>query len=204
MIKTIIFDFGDVFINLDKQAIHRDLNKLGIPEITSEMYEVAAQYEKGLITTDYLLQSFIKMFPAVSKQEFRLAWNSMILNFPEYRLEFISRLSEEQNFNLMLLSNTNELHIQQVIKNMSMDRYNRFKNCFNKFYLSHEIHLSKPNQDIYQFVLETNNLSAEETLFIDDTKVNTDAAALMGIHTWNNNPETEDIVDLFTIKRELF
>lgn len=204
MIKTIIFDFGDVFINLDKQAIHRDFKELGIPEITPEMYEVAAQYEKGLITTDYLLHSFIKMFPELSKQEFSLAWNSMILDFPEHRLEFISRLSEKKKFNLILLSNTNELHIQQVIKSMSLVRYNRFKNCFNKFYLSHEIHLSKPNQDIYQFVLETNDLSAQETLFIDDTKVNTDAAALLGINTWNNDPKNEDVVDLFTIKRELF
>ena len=36
MIKTIIFDFGDVFINLDKPAIIRELKKLGVPFINSE------------------------------------------------------------------------------------------------------------------------------------------------------------------------
>ena len=87
---------------------------------------------------------------------------------------------------------------------MSLTNYNRFKNCFDKFYLSHEINLSKPNLDIYEFVLNENNLTAEECFFIDDTKENTDAASSLDINVWNNNPETEDIVDLFTINKDLF
>ena len=41
MIKTIIFDFGDVFINLDKTAIDRELYKLGVTTITEEMLQTA-------------------------------------------------------------------------------------------------------------------------------------------------------------------
>ena len=41
MINTLIFDFGDVFINLDKPAIERSMNKLGISTITNEMLEIA-------------------------------------------------------------------------------------------------------------------------------------------------------------------
>lgn len=204
MIKTIIFDFGDVFINLDKPAIERELQTLGVPSISAEMYAVASKYEKGRITTEQLLQSFNTMFPNISKNEFSKAWNSIILDFPNHRLEFIEQLSKEKNYNLILLSNTNELHIQQVVKNMSLSNYNRFKNCFDKFYLSHEIHLSKPNLDIYEFVLNENGINAKECLFIDDTKENTDAAYILGINVWNNNPLTEDIVNLFTIKKDLF
>ena len=87
---------------------------------------------------------------------------------------------------------------------MSLTNYNRFKNCFDKFYLSHEIQLSKPNLDIYKYVINENSLNAKECLFIDDTKENTDAASLLGINVWNNNPVTEDIVNLFTIKKDLF
>ena len=204
MIKTIIFDFGDVFINLDKPAIERELQTLGVPSISTEMYAIASKYEKGHITTEQLLQSFNTMFPNISKNEFSYAWNSIILDFPEHRLEFIEELSKEKKYNLILLSNTNELHIKQVVKNMSLSNYSRFKNCFDKFYLSHEIHLSKPNLDIYEFVLNENSLNSKECLFIDDTKENTDAASLLGINVWNNNPVTEDIVNLFTIKKDLF
>jgi len=205
IVKTIIFDFGDVFINLDKPAIERELIKLGVPEsIPLDLYHVASEYEKGLISTKNLTNYFSNKFPHISIEDFITAWNSIILDFPEYRLQFIERLASENNYNLILLSNTNNLHIEQVIENMSFERYQRFKNCFNKFYLSQEIHLSKPSAAIYEFVLNENKLNSNECLFIDDLKENTDAASKLGINTWNLNPEQEDVINLFTIKKDLF
>lgn len=204
MIKTIIFDFGDVFINLDKPAIEKELLKLGVSEITEEMYHYVSQYEKGLISTKNLTNYFSTEFSGISELDFAYAWNSIILDFPNHRFEFIETLSNEQKFNLILLSNTNALHIEKVIEIMGLNKYNRFKGFFSKFYLSHEIHLSKPNTNIYEFVLNENNLNAKECLFIDDTYENTKAASLLGIHTWNNNPKTEDVVNLFTTNNHLF
>ena len=51
MIKNIIFDFGDIFINLDKKATHKELEKLGVSNISDEIMSVVHQYEKGLITS---------------------------------------------------------------------------------------------------------------------------------------------------------
>ena len=181
MINTLIFDFGDVFINLDKPAIERSMNKLGISTITNEMLEIAMNYEKGLISTDVFITSFTKKFPMISNKEFTTAWNSIILDFPEHRLTFIEHLASLKKYKLILLSNTNELHIEQVIENMSLDRYLRFKNCFDQFYLSHEIKLRKPDHSIYEFVLIKNKLIAKNCFFIDDTKENTDAASILGI-----------------------
>ena len=197
MINTLIFDFGDVFINLDKPAIERSMNKLGISTITNEMLEIAMNYEKGLISTDVFITSFTKKFPMISNKEFTTAWNSIILDFPEHRLTFIEHLASLKKYKLILLSNTNELHIEQVIENMSLDRYLRFKNCFDQFYLSHEIKLRKPDHSIYEFVLIKNNLISKNCFFIDDTKENTDAASILGIRACNNNPKNEDVIDLF-------
>jgi putative hydrolase of the HAD superfamily len=79
-----------------------------------------------------------------------------------------------------------------------------FKNCFEKFYLSHEIKLRKPNKEIYEFALKENNLIAEETLFIDDLEENTTAASALGIHVWNLIPNQEDVSQLFIKKQHLF
>ena len=205
IVKTIIFDFGDVFINLDKPAIERELTLLGVPEPMSlDMLHIASEYEKGLISTEELTKLFNEKFPNISTQDFVKAWNSIILDFPEHRLQFIEELSSKNKYNLILLSNTNDLHIEQVIENMSLNRYERFKNCFDKFYLSQEIHLSKPSANIYEFVLNENNLHPNDCLFIDDVKENTDTAVNLGIHTWNLNPKQEDITTLFTTKKHLF
>ncbi len=204
MIKTIIFDFGDVFINLDKEATLVQLQKLGISSFSEEMLQINILYEIGKINTNTFLDSYIKLFPEFNREQLSKAWNAIILDFPEYRLNFVETLSESKKYNLILLSNTNVLHIEKVIENMTLKRYHRFKNCFDSFYLSQEIQLRKPNSDIYNYVLDTHNLIPEECLFIDDTFENTESANHLGIHIWNINPKREDIIDLFSIRKELF
>ncbi|TYA68502.1 HAD-IA family hydrolase, partial [Seonamhaeicola marinus] len=78
------------------------------------------------------------------------------------------------------------------------------KNCFDKFYLSHEINLRKPDSYIYKFVLNDNNVEAEECLFIDDVKNNITAAKNMNINTWHLNPEKDDVANLFKTQSALF
>ena len=202
MIKNIIFDFGDVFINLDKPATYRELSKLGITEISVEMMKVYHHYEMGLISTDEFVNFFHLQFQ-ISKEDLIRSWNAILLDFPKHRLEFLKELMESEKYRLFLLSNTNELHISWIKNDWGMELYNEFKNCFEQFYLSHEIHFRKPNKDIFEFVLNENNLEPSETIFIDDTKENTDTAEELGMFVWNNNPQKEDVVDLLTRKEFL-
>jgi putative hydrolase of the HAD superfamily len=204
MIKNIIFDYGDIFINLDKPATKRELLKLGIEEFTPEMMAQNQAYEKGLISTETFVDFYHEQFPQASKQELIAAWNAILKDFPKHRLEFIQRLAQENKYRLFILSNTNDLHISWIQEDWGMTLYHEFKDCFEQFYLSHEIHLRKPDVEIYEFVLNENDLKAEETIFIDDTAENTDAAATLGIHVWNLMLGKDDIVDLFTHKKALF
>ena len=203
MIKTLIFDFGDVFINLDKEgALKYALDFFEIDNYSEDIVSINTLYEQGLLSTEEFLEFYLDNFPDLTEEEIIRAWNYIILDFPKHRLEFLKNLAQEKKYNLILLSNTNELHIDYIKENVSF--FSEFKNCFNHFYLSHEINLRKPNADIFNFVLSENKLTANECLFIDDTADNTDMASKLGIHVWNNNPKTEDIIDLFKIKSDLF
>ncbi|MFP2994506.1 HAD-IA family hydrolase [Spongiivirga sp. MCCC 1A20706] len=195
-IKNIIFDFGDIFINLDKQATLKKMSHFGLVKVTSEMTLMNNQYEKGEINSDTFISFYQSYFPKTSKTELIDAWNAIVLNFPDNRLKFIEQLAKKDNFRLFLLSNTNELHIEKVIENMGLSRYERFKNCFEQFYLSHEIKMRKPDTEIYQFVIETNGLNNKETLFVDDTKENTEAAGHLKIKTWHLKVGEEDVIDI--------
>lgn len=203
MIKNLIFDFGDVFLDLDKPgAMQNALNLFEIDALSDEMTAINCLYEQGLISTDEFVDFYFNYFPKISREDVVDVWNYVLKEFPKHKLEFLQKLSKENNYKLILLSNTNELHIDWVKEHVSF--YEEFKNCFDKFYLSHEINLRKPDKEIYEFVLKENNLTAKESLFIDDTKENTDSAKQLGIHIWNIDETTEDIVNLFTIKKELF
>tara|TARA_B110000259_G_scaffold85993_1_gene100248 strand:+ start:86 stop:691 length:606 start_codon:yes stop_codon:yes gene_type:complete len=197
MIKNIIFDFGDVFINLDKKLFAEELQKIHISQESEEMLPILQQYEMGLVSTDKFLTFFEERL-SVSQDKLKRAWNSILLDFPKERLRFIQNLSESKKYRLFLLSNTNDLHISWIQQNWGMEQYNAFKICFEQFYLSHEINLRKPNNNIYEFVLTSNDLEPKETLFIDDTKENTDAAKALGIHIWNLKPGKEDVLELLT------
>jgi len=118
------------------------------------------------------------------------------LDFPEERLQFLEHLSSENQYKLFLLSNTNDLHMESVRQQMGMEHYNRFKNSFDVFYLSYEMGMRKPDEEIFQFVLDQNNLTAEETFFVDDVQENTDAAARLGIRVWNLQVGQEDVTQL--------
>ena len=200
MIKNIVFDFGDVFINLDKEATFKRLKELGVNEFTIELLELAKQYEMGMITTREFVNTFKSYFPSISETDFKNAWNSMLLDFPLYRLSFLKSLANSKKYRIFLLSNTNDLHISWIQKTWGRKLFSEFKNCFEKFYLSHEIHLRKPNKNIYEFVIESNKLTPEETFFVDDTEENTVVANKLGIKTWQINPNSEDVVDLFSKK----
>lgn len=196
MFKNIIFDFGDIFINLDKQAPIIEMKKWGLKDFVPSFTELLFSYEKGLLDSEAFLSEMNDYFPSANPEQIKIGWNSIILDFPEHRLEFIEQMAKENEYNLILLSNTNALHIEKVIENMGEDRFVRFKKCFDKFYLSHEIKLRKPDADIYQFVLDSNNLIATETFFVDDTLENTMASEQLGITSWNLRVGKEDIIEL--------
>lgn len=203
MIKNLIFDFGDVFINLDKAgAMQNALQTFEVETLPEELVAINTLYEQGLISTEEFLDFYQENFPKLTEVEIIDAWNFILKDFPRKRLEFIQQLAAEKKYTLILLSNTNELHINNIKENVAF--YEDFKKCFDAFYLSHEIQLRKPNANIYEFVLEENKLKAEESFFIDDTLENTEAAKQLGIHVWNIDETKEDISQLFSLHKDLF
>ncbi|WP_333780802.1 HAD family hydrolase [Tenacibaculum pacificus] len=137
MIKNIIFDFGDIFINLDKEATYKEMAKLGVTKISEDMVTTYHQYEKGLISTDEFVAFYQNKFPQLNRADLINAWNAILLDFPKKRLAFLKELSASKKYRLFLLSNTNDLHISWIQNNWGAELYEEFKNCFEQFYLSH-------------------------------------------------------------------
>ena len=152
MIKNLILDFGDVFINLDKPATGREMMKYGFNGITSELDTLFKQYEMGLVTSEEFLEHTGRLFPKATRQNLIDAWNAILLDFPEERLKFLEELAKEGRYRLFLLSNTNEIHIDNERQKMG-ERFTRFENAFEVFYLSYQMGKRKPNLDILKIIL---------------------------------------------------
>lgn len=198
MINTIIFDFGDIFINLEKEKQIEAFRKLGLNGPNEELIAQNDLFEKGQITEMEFLESFLKFIPSASLEQIREAWNTIIGDFPLYRLEFLEKISGK--YRMFLLTNTDEIHISRFEHNVGISFYTDFYNCFEKVFYSYEMGMRKPEPDIFTHILNKYDLSPKRTLFIDDKKSNTDAAEALGLHVWNLNVGKEDVVDLFQQK----
>ncbi len=198
MINTIIFDFGDVFINLDKEASLQELKKLGLSSWNQELEELNKDFERGKVSEVQFMIGLKKLIPNASIDDLRMAWNAVLADFPLRRLEFLQLLSE--NYQLFLLSNTDEIHIAKFEHKVGITFAREFYQCFQKVYFSFEMGMRKPDPEIFSFIINKHDLSVKRTLFVDDKKENTDIAASLGMQVWNLQVGKEDVTDLFAKK----
>ena len=198
MIDTIIFDFGDIFINLDKEATPLALKKLGLKEWNSNLDALNLDFEKGKISEMEFIIGLQNYIPNASIHQIREAWNAILLDFPLYRLEFLQMLS--QKYRLFLLSNTDSIHIERFQHKAGISFYRDFYQCFEKVYFSFELGMRKPDSAIFEFVIKEHNLLPKNTLFVDDNLQNIESAEKLGLQVWHLQKGEEDVIDLFANK----
>ena len=199
-IHNIIFDLGGVIINVDYNKTERAFRQLGISDFETifskvQQSKIVDKLEVGLISPSEFRESLHKLLnnSNISDEKIDAAWNAMLLDFPKIRLDILEKLRKQ--YKIFLLSNTNQIHIDYCIENLDFEL---LKSKFDKIYLSHEIHLRKPNIEIYNYVIKDTQLQASQTLFIDDTIQNIEGALRAGLKTYHLTAG-ETLNDLFEI-----
>lgn len=199
-ITNIIFDWGGVLINIDYQATINAFRNLGLDDFKAfysqkTQNEFFIQFEIGEKTPDEL-RNYVReaLKKDLSDKQINDAWCAMLLDAPMSRIDTLLRLKARHD--IMLLSNTNQIHEDLILPRLNEDLGMDFLSLFSRIYLSHHLGMRKPNADIYEHVIRNCGYKAEETLFIDDTEMNINAAAGLGIRSCYLEPGM-DIVELF-------
>ena len=117
----------------------------------------------------------------VQTRECYNAWHGYVDHVPQRNLDKLLSL-RSQGYKVCLLSNTNPYMMMWAGADFDghghpIDYY------FDNMYLSYECGVMKPSPEIFQMMLHGQQATAEETLFIDDSPANCEAAARLGIHT---------------------
>jgi len=190
-IEAIIFDLGGVILSVDYQRTVQSFHELGFSEFghlysQKEQSALFDDFETGRITPNEFIARLQTLVPCANSQDLIDAWNSIIGDFPTGRLAFIESI--RTSFRVFLLSNTNAIHtdfFNQVLVQAGGSA--SIHHHFDKAYLSHEINLRKPDESVFRFVLQEQNLIPERTLFIDDSVQHINAARSVGLHTIHLN-----------------
>jgi glucose-1-phosphatase len=187
-IKNIIFDLGGVLLDIDYNLTRTAFEKAGLAHF-DDMYSQAAadqlfqKLETGKIAEDNFYKELNRSTGMnLSPKEIRSAWNAMLLSFRENSLRALTELKNK--YQLFLLSNTNFIHMEAFNKIYhSQSRDFAFDAYFNKAFYSCEIGFRKPDAICYEWVIDHLKIDAAETLFIDDSVQNVEAAKRAGMKT---------------------
>lgn len=201
-IKTLIFDLGNVIIPLNDEVLWWNETFLEIfqqPEPVRNLRNEGffIEYEKGVFGTDYFLTTLeVYLKPDFDKGDVAVRWNALLKDIPGYRVDFLRKLKEK--YELYLLSNTNEIHLDFIIHEM-VKQYGKdiLDEIFDHCYYSYQIGEVKPDTMIYQKVIQEQRLIPGECLFIDDKLLNLEGATQLGIRVRHIHPE-QDITDILS------
>lgn len=193
-VKNILFDLGGVLIDIDYEKTIRSFRAIGFPHFEQMFSQLTAdelfrKLETGKIPPKDFYKVMITIArTGVTEDEIRDAWNSMLLEFRKESILFLKPLAA--TYDLYLLSNTNQVHYEAFTQMLlTQTGYSSLEPFFKKAYFSHQIGRRKPDADAYDFVISDAGILPEETLFIDDTVKNIEAAAALGFQVHLLKPE---------------
>lgn len=186
--KNIIFDLGGVLLNIDFKLTSNAFKNLGVTHFdemftqhfSNPLFELL---ETGKIDEAAFYEAFRKEagLPLTDVQ-IQTAWNALLLDFPPERIEWLEKIASR--YRIFLFSNTNQIHYDCFIRNFSNSFDGKhFNDFFEKAYYSQFLGFRKPYPDSFQAIVKEQEILPAETLFIDDTYKNIEAANQLGFQT---------------------
>lgn len=203
-IKTIVFDYGNVLLDIDislsVEAFERlDTVKFNTNDIHPNNVGVFLDMEIGKASINDLIESVKSRCNNplyITDKQIIDAWNAMLLPYDYRRFKMLEEL--RKRYKIILLSNTNKAHHDYFEAKFNAENPFRqpFRSFFDHVFYSDELGVRKPGREIYQEVERLAALDASTTLFIDDNAPNLIEPRAIGWETYHLvKPET--VLDLF-------
>lgn len=185
---TVIFDFGGVLYEIDFHNCVTSFKNLGVPDF-DEHYSKATQsglfqdFEKGLLSSNQFVDRLNeKIDIRLDKEKVKTAWNALLVGYLDENLSVLTEMSKE--YNLILLSNTNEIHHAQFSCELAELNNKKFEELFDEVVFSHQVKMRKPDVEVYDLV-KSYIPKNSKVVFIDDSSQNVESAEKAGISSFH-------------------
>jgi FMN phosphatase YigB (HAD superfamily) len=179
-IRVVLFDLGGVLVELS--GVSTVISWMANPVCTEELFRIwltspaVRAFERGRIDPNVFADQLIV---EMSLQVGRAALLKELTGWPvgtfPGALELLARIP--RRYTRATLSNTNALHWPEVMGRMKLEK------AFDHHFASHLTGKIKPDEDAFQHVTDALQCEADEVLFLDDNRLNVDAAKKCGLHT---------------------
>ncbi|HLB56392.1 MAG TPA: HAD family phosphatase [Coxiellaceae bacterium] len=186
MRNAIIFDLGGVIERINPKQVAQEFRALGMsdPSQFFSLYgqsDICSDFETGKIQESQFVDHLKTVCsPGISSETVIQAWCTNLCGVPAETITVLKTL-RENGFRLFVLSNTNPIHAREIETRFNKVHDINFHSMFEKVYYSFEVGLRKPDDAIYQHVLNDAKLNPELCVYIDDLEVNLKSPERLGL-----------------------
>lgn len=185
MIKNFVFDFGGVITVSNREKAVKAFESIGVAdadELLSKHHQLGmfADVESGKISADEFCTWLSgHCGKKITFDDVVKGWTGYVVDVPRERLDMLLRLKEK--YRVFILTNTNPFMMSWARSSRFTPEGRPLDYFCHKIYASYEIGILKPDIRIYQYLIEDAKINAHETLFIDDSIINVEAAERAGM-----------------------
>lgn len=194
----LLFDFGAILVGLSKQRCIEALQRIGCGKIAYYVDECRQEDLFHELEVGGSVETFCDearrqssftdetgvFHPCTATDEQIIwAWNELLTGVPVEKLRMIRHLHDDLGYRTAMLSNTNEIHWEKSVKDFFTVEGLKVEDYFDHIFLSCRMNKVKPDDAVYQEMLQETGEKPENILFIDDSETNCKAAERNGIRT---------------------
>lgn len=183
MIKTVIFDIGNVLVHFRWRELYAELG------YTGEKFERIAdatvrnpwweEFDKGLMTTEEVIDRFAERAP-----EYRTEISEIyepknlgeLVRLYDYAIPWIQELKAE-GYRVYILSNWSK-----PAYDANLDTNLRFLSEVDGALMSFQEGIIKPDRKIYELICSRYDIDPKEAVFLDDNAANIEGARAFGLN----------------------
>lgn len=174
LVTTFIFDCFGVICSSVYSTWYRE-NMDAHELVDPSFLEKCSQFDIGDLSEDAFVEYLLDFKKTITKEEL-LKEVDANLKFNTPLANVIKKL-RTNGFKIVLLSNAgNDFFERKVYVD-----FPEFKSLFDEIIISSTVQMVKPDRNIYEYTLKKIGSKPEESIFIDDRKINVDAAEDLGI-----------------------
>ncbi len=184
-IRNIIFDLGGVLLNIDPRKTIEAFGMLGMEQLVGDKglsydHEIFYRMEQGQITPEEFRNGVRELISVeVTDEQIDAAWTAMLLDFPANRVQLVRNLRKD--YKIYLFSNTNAIHVAKYHSDFRKLHGFEVSSLFEIDFYSNVIGFRKPSPESFREIIRLSEIKPEESIFIDDSLLNVEAAIASGL-----------------------
>lgn len=182
VIKTIIFDIGNVLVDFRWRKMYEEIFGLEGAELerfadATVRHQAWVDLDQGIITTEEAKEAYAKEVPEYREYIDRIyqEMDKMLVQF-DYAVSWIQEL-KERGYRIYILSNWSK-PAYDACKDTALS----FLPLVDGVVFSYKELVIKPDKEIYDIICSRYDINPEEAVFLDDTEKNIVAAREFGLH----------------------